>query len=59
MAIYDYKTEPLTDFTNPKNVQRYKDGLSLVRSYLGETYPLIIGGERVKTDDLYTFSLGY
>jgi 1-pyrroline-5-carboxylate dehydrogenase len=54
MAIYDYKTEPLTDFTDPKNHQLYKDALDLVEGYMGETYPLIINGKAVETGDLYT-----
>ncbi|QMS86029.1 L-glutamate gamma-semialdehyde dehydrogenase [Candidatus Xianfuyuplasma coldseepsis] len=52
--MYSYQTEPLTDFTNPENVQKYKDALALVEGYMGETYPLIINGEHVVTDDLYT-----
>jgi len=54
MAIYDYKTEPLTDFNNPDNVLKYKEGLSIVKDYLGKDYPLIIGGQRIKTSRTYT-----
>ena len=54
MAIYDYKTEPLTDFTKLQNVERYLHGLAQVEQYLGQTYPLIIDGKPVETGDLYT-----
>lgn len=53
MAIYNYKTEPLTDFSNTENQKKYEQALKLVEGYLGETYPLIINGQRVETDDLY------
>lgn len=53
MAIYSYQTEPLTDFKNKENVKKYEDALKLVEGYLGETYPLIIDGKKVKTDQLY------
>ena len=51
---YSYKTEPLTDFSNPENMKKYQEGLKLVKSYLGKTYPLIIGGKEVKSNKLYT-----
>lgn len=54
MAIYDYRTEPLTDFTNPDNIAKYEQALELIESYLGETYPLIIDGKPVETGTLYT-----
>ncbi len=53
MAIYDFKMEPFTDFTDKENVKKHQDGLKTVESYLGKTYPLIINGERVETGNLY------
>jgi 1-pyrroline-5-carboxylate dehydrogenase len=53
MAIYSYKTEPLTDFTKEENREAYRVGLNTVNSYLGQTYPLIIGGKRVETNEFY------
>ncbi len=47
MATTQYKTEPFTDFTLAENIRKYEDGLSLVESYLGMDYDLIIGGKRV------------
>ncbi|MBU1145725.1 MAG: L-glutamate gamma-semialdehyde dehydrogenase [Firmicutes bacterium] len=52
--MYDYVTEPLTDFSNPLVIEKYKEALKLVESYLGKTYPLIIGGEKVFTKVTYT-----
>lgn len=45
-----YQHEPFKDFSLEENRQAYKDGLALVESYLGQDYPLIIGGERITTD---------
>ncbi|MDC7242501.1 MAG: aldehyde dehydrogenase family protein, partial [Sphaerochaetaceae bacterium] len=52
MAIYQYRTEPLTDFSDLRNQEAYKKGLEKVRSYLGREYPLIINGERIYTDKM-------
>ncbi len=54
MAIYSYKTEPLTNFNKEKNILRFEEGLKTVKKYLGETYPLVINGERVESGNLYT-----
>ncbi len=54
MAIYSYKTEPLLDFTDPLVLKKYEEGLKVVEGYLGETYPLIINGEFVETNNVYT-----
>ncbi len=53
MAIYDYQMEPFTDFREKENIQRYEEGFKTVESYLGQEYPLIINGKRVKTNQLY------
>ncbi len=49
MAIFSYKTEPLTDFTNPKNIDLFQAGLACVQGYLNQEYPLIINGKRIQT----------
>ncbi|WP_417898189.1 L-glutamate gamma-semialdehyde dehydrogenase [Bacillus haimaensis] len=49
--VLPYKHEPFTDFTNEENKQAYLEGLKLVNSYLGQDYDLVIGGERVTTED--------
>ena len=46
-----YKHEPFTDFTQEKNKQAYFEALKLVEGYLGKDYPLIIGGDRVTTEE--------
>lgn len=51
MAVYNYQTEPLTDFSNPVNVKQYETGLNTVRGYLGKTYPVIIGGKAITTNE--------
>lgn len=46
-----YKHEPFTDFSIEKNRTDYLEGLKTVEAYLGQDYPLIIGGERITTED--------
>lgn len=41
-----FKNEALTDFTTPENRQAQGEALEQVKSELGQTYPLIIGGEK-------------
>ena len=50
MAIYSYQTEPLTQFTKEDNQKAYLKGLSIVRSYVGQSYDLVIDGKRIKTN---------
>ena len=49
-----YKHEPFTDFTLEENQQAYFDALTKVESLLGKDYPLIIGGERITTEEKIT-----
>lgn len=49
-----YKHEPLTDFSVEDNRQVYLDALKKVESELGKEYPLIIGGERITTEQKIT-----
>ncbi|TSI03887.1 L-glutamate gamma-semialdehyde dehydrogenase [Lysinibacillus sp. BW-2-10] len=49
-----YKSEPLTDFSNEANRQAYLEALKKVESELGQDYPLIIGGERITTEQKIT-----
>ncbi|MFC5602184.1 L-glutamate gamma-semialdehyde dehydrogenase [Sporosarcina koreensis] len=46
-----YKHEPFTDFTQAENKKAYEEALKTVEGYLGQDYPLIIGGERIMTED--------
>lgn len=49
-----YKSEPLTDFSVEANRQAYLEALKKVESQLGQEYPLIIGGERITTEQKIT-----
>ncbi|GGE26458.1 1-pyrroline-5-carboxylate dehydrogenase 2 [Pullulanibacillus camelliae] len=49
--VLPYTHEPLTDFTNEDNRQAFKEALKKVAGELGKSYPLIIGGEKMTTED--------
>lgn len=49
--VAPYKHEPLTGFSVDKNKEAFQAGLKTVESYLGEEYPLIIGGEKIVTEE--------
>lgn len=42
-----FRNEPFTDFAKPDNKAAFEGALQLVESELGQTYPLVIGGERL------------
>ncbi|MCI0449132.1 MAG: L-glutamate gamma-semialdehyde dehydrogenase [Chlorobi bacterium] len=46
-----FKNEPLTDFTKKKNFAKFKEALEKVHAELDKEYPLIIGGEKIFTED--------
>ncbi|WP_066298854.1 L-glutamate gamma-semialdehyde dehydrogenase [Bacillus sp. FJAT-29937] len=45
-----YKHEPFTDFSIEENKNAYLEAIQYVEGYLGQDYPLVIGGEKVTTD---------
>ncbi|MFL6211646.1 MAG: L-glutamate gamma-semialdehyde dehydrogenase [Pyrinomonadaceae bacterium] len=45
----EFKNEALTDFSQPENAAAMRAALDKVRLELGREYPLVIGGERIKT----------
>lgn len=49
--VVPYKHEPFLDFTVEENKQQMLDALKKVEADLGKEYPLIIGGERIFTED--------
>ncbi|MDF0728811.1 L-glutamate gamma-semialdehyde dehydrogenase, partial [Cytobacillus sp. S13-E01] len=49
--VVPYKHEPFTDFSVEENKKAYLAGLKTVESYLGQDYDLVIGGERITTED--------
>ena len=46
-AATPFKNESLTDFSRPENRQAQMEALEQVKRELGQTYPLIIGGEKI------------
>lgn len=50
-TIKPYKHEPFTDFTVEANKRAFEEALMLVQSQLGQEYPLVIGSQRIKTDE--------
>jgi 1-pyrroline-5-carboxylate dehydrogenase len=44
---------PLTDFATLDNQHAQRDAIRQVAAELGRTYPIIIGGERIHTDDTF------
>src|SRR5438034_6950552 len=46
----EFRNEPLTDFSNEANATAMRAALEKVKGELGREYPLVIGGERVKTE---------
>ncbi len=51
MGVIPFRNEPLTDFTREENVRAFRQTLNVVESRFGGEYPLIIGGERVMTEE--------
>jgi 1-pyrroline-5-carboxylate dehydrogenase len=50
MKLSEYRNEPFTNFNDPANAAAMEQALADVRDQFGQTYPLIIGGEQVKTE---------
>ncbi|MCX8002193.1 MAG: L-glutamate gamma-semialdehyde dehydrogenase, partial [Anoxybacillus mongoliensis] len=46
-----YKHEPFTNFTLEHEAEAFREALAYVETKLGQEYPLIIGGERVVTEE--------
>ncbi len=51
LAILPYQHEPFTDFTIEENKQAFLQALQAVQAQLGNDYPLVIGNERVTTEE--------
>ena len=49
--ITEFRNEALTNFTDENNKQAFQTSLAKVKAELGKEYPLIIGGEKVFTDN--------
>ena len=48
--MLSYKHEPFTDFSKEENKKAMADGYKVVEAYLGDEFPLIVGGERITTE---------
>lgn len=46
-----FKNEALTDFSKPKNAEKFQAALDKVHAELDRDYPIVIGGEKITTDD--------
>ncbi len=46
----EFRNEPLTDFAKEENAPAMLYAIEKVKTQLGSEYPLVIGGERIKTD---------
>ncbi len=51
MGISKFKNEPFTDFTDKKNRKAFENALEEVRKRFSKEYPLVIGGEKLYTDE--------
>src|SRR6266498_4632888 len=47
----EFRNEPLTDFSKEENARALRAAIEKVKTQLGKLYPLVIGGERIKTGD--------
>jgi 1-pyrroline-5-carboxylate dehydrogenase len=55
MQLPDFRNEPLSDFKgNPEHFRRMKEAVQEVGKALGREYPLVLGGERIKTEEKLT-----
>ena len=46
-AVTPFKNQPFTDFSRPENSRAQTEALEKVKRELGQTYPLVIGGEKI------------
>lgn len=55
MNLPNFKNEPSCDFKgNPKHAQAMKEAVEEVRKELGQEYDLVIGGQRIKTQEKFS-----
>jgi 1-pyrroline-5-carboxylate dehydrogenase len=51
MGNSKFKNEPFTDFTNKKNRKAFEKALEEVKARFSNEYPLVIGGEKIYTEE--------
>ncbi|MDX6694348.1 MAG: 1-pyrroline-5-carboxylate dehydrogenase [Blastocatellia bacterium] len=49
----EFRNEPFTDFTKDENAQAMRAAILKVKNELGRDYPLVIGGERIETEQKF------
>ena len=49
-ARIPFKNAPFTDFSKPENRQAQLEALEQVKSEIGQTHPLIIGGQKINSE---------
>jgi 1-pyrroline-5-carboxylate dehydrogenase len=52
--VVSYSHEPFTNFKDENNKQAFQEALTYVNTQLGKTYPLVINGEKVETEEKIT-----
>lgn len=53
MQLPRFKNEPFTDFSKPENRKKMEKALTKVESELGKEYDIIIGGEKIRTEEKF------
>jgi 1-pyrroline-5-carboxylate dehydrogenase len=53
MAIPKFKNEHALDFTKAANRKKQEAALAALRAQLGKEYPIVIGGERILTEEKF------
>jgi 1-pyrroline-5-carboxylate dehydrogenase len=51
MTLSKFKNEPLTDFSKPAQRKAMEKALAKVRSEFSNEYPIVIGGEEIRTNE--------
>ncbi len=54
MMLPEYRNEPFTDFSDTTQQAAMEAALRTVRAQFGTTYPILIGGERISTEQAIT-----
>jgi 1-pyrroline-5-carboxylate dehydrogenase len=54
MHVLPYANEPIETFATSESLQEIQTALRAVKAQFGATYPLLIGGSRLMTDELLT-----
>ncbi len=52
--LREFRNEPLTDFSDPAHVKAFRTALEKVKSWSGEFYPIVVGGEKIETGQTFT-----